>query len=89
MNAGHYRSTAAAPELRFHLDNIHKQCEQCNTSKSSNAVEYRIALVKKIGVEKVEWLEGPHEPKRYRVEELKAMQFEFKQRIKEIKSCLT
>ncbi len=70
-NAGHYRSVGAAPELRFEEDNCHLQCEHCNNHKSGNAVDYRINLVNKIGLERVEWLEGPHEPKRYRIEDAK------------------
>ncbi|ELL6469283.1 recombination protein NinG, partial [Salmonella enterica] len=29
-DAGHYRTTAAAPQLRFDERNIHKQCVVCN-----------------------------------------------------------
>lgn len=59
-NAGHYRSVGAAPELRYHPMNIHLQCEHCNSWKSGNQIKYRINLIQKIGVENVEWLEGPH-----------------------------
>jgi len=72
MHAGHYRSVGAAPEIRFHPRNAHKQCAQCNSSgmKSGNVVEYRIRLVRRIGVDLVEWIEGPHEPVRWTCEEL-------------------
>lgn len=61
MNAGHYLSVGAHPELRYNELNCHKQCEHCNSFLSGNIAKYRINLVEKIGLEKVEWLEGPHE----------------------------
>jgi hypothetical protein len=41
--------------------------------------EYRSNLLKKIGLQKVEWLEGPHDPKKYVIEELKAMLTHYQQ----------
>jgi predicted nucleic acid-binding Zn ribbon protein len=72
-HAGHYRATKAAPGLRFDEQNCHKQCSVCNNHMSGNILEYRINLIKKIGIEAVEKLEGPHEPKRYTVEDLQAI----------------
>ena len=70
-HAGHYRSTKAAPELRFEELNIWKQCQPCNTHLSGNILEYRKSLVAKIGLERVEWLEGKHEAKHYSIDDLK------------------
>lgn len=72
-HAGHYRTVGSHPELRFDERNCHKQCAPCNNHKSGNIVEYRINLVRKLGAESVEWLEGPHEAKHYAVEELVAI----------------
>lgn len=72
-DAGHYLSVGARPELRFDELNIHKQCVPCNQHKSGNVVLYRINLLEKIGAEAVAYLEGPHDPKKYTVEELKAI----------------
>ena len=83
--AGHYRTTAACPELRFCEDNVNKKCSRnCNQSRSGNVAEYRLRLVKKIGIEKVEWLEGPHKPKKYTIEELKGMTSDYRQRIRQL-----
>ena len=57
-DAGHYRSTGSAPHLRFHLHNCHKQCVKCNRHRSGAAVDYRLRLIEKIGIEKVEALES-------------------------------
>jgi len=70
MNAGHYLSVGAHPELRFETLNCWLQCEKCNSFLSGNIARYRINLIELIGIDKVEWLEGPHEPKKYSIEEI-------------------
>lgn len=65
VNAGHYRTTAAASHLRFNEDNCHLQCEACNTYLSGNIVEYRKALISKIGIARVEALENDNEPTKW------------------------
>lgn len=84
-DAGHYRSVGACPELRFEPLNIHRQCVKCNRNLSGNAVEYRIRLVQRIGVETVAWLEGPHEPRKYTVEEIKNIKAEYRAKTRELK----
>lgn len=81
-HAGHYRTVGANPEIRFEPLNVWKQCAPCNNHKSGDIVNYRIELVKRIGAEKVEWLEGPHEPKRYTIEDLQAIKVEYREKLK-------
>jgi hypothetical protein len=69
-HAGHYLSVGARPELRFDPLNVHKQCVHCNLYMSGNLINYRKSLCEKIGVENVELLEGPHDAKKYTIEEL-------------------
>ena len=84
-DAGHYRSVGACPELRFCELNVHKQCAPCNDHKSGNIIEYRINLVNKIGVDKVAWLERQdHDPKKYTIEDCKAIIKYYKAKIKEL-----
>lgn len=85
-DAGHYLSRGARPELRFDELNIHKQCVPCNQHLSGNIVLYRIALLEKIGAEGVAYLEGPHEPKKYTIEDLKAIKAEYTAKAKELKA---
>lgn len=85
-HAGHYRSRGACPELRFSELNCHKQCAPCNNHKSGNVVEYRINLVRKIGQENVEWLEGKHEPCKYTIEDAKRIKAEYRQKLRDLKS---
>lgn len=71
FDSGHYRSVGACPELRFEPLNCAKQCKRCNRDLSGNVVEFRLGLLRRIGAELVAWLEGPHEPKKYTVDELR------------------
>lgn len=83
-DAGHYRSVGSNPALRFEPLNCHKQCVPCNQHKSGNAIEYRIGLVARVGAETVAWLEGPHEPKRYSIDDLKAIKAKYKALTREL-----
>lgn len=84
-HAGHYRSVGACPELRFEELNVHKQCSACNNHLSGNITEYRINLVKLIGADKVEWLEGKHEPLKLATEDAKEIKAKYKLKQKELK----
>lgn len=84
-DAGHYRSVGACPELRFEPLNVHRQCVKCNRNLSGNAVEYRIRLVKRIGAEAVEWLEGPHKALRLTIEDLQAIKALYRHKLKNLR----
>ena len=85
-HAGHYLSVGACPELRFNENNVHKQCSACNNYLSGNIVKYRKRLIKKIGLDFVEWLEGPHEPKKYTIDDLKEKTRHYKAESKILKA---
>jgi len=70
MHAGHYKSVGAYPELRFCEQNCNKQSMKDNSWLSGNVVGYRQGLIDKYGEDMVIWLEGPHEPKKYSIEEI-------------------
>ena len=84
-HASHYRSRGAAPELRFDETNIHASCAQCNTMKSGNVVEYRLRLVDRIGQEALDRLEGPHDPKKYTIDEIKEIKVKYRDKSKELR----
>ena len=84
-HAGHYLTVGAHPELRYHPDNCHKQCAPCNNHLSGNIVEYRKGLLAKIGPERLEWLEGKHEPVKYAIDEIKEMTKHFRAEAKRLK----
>jgi hypothetical protein len=53
---------------------------------SGNQLEYRKRLIKKIGVDRVEWLENnAHIPKKYSIEDLKEIITIYRKKIKELK----
>jgi hypothetical protein len=89
-DAGHFLSRGSHPELRFEELNIHKQCVKCNTAPNiagqSRTVKegYRESIIRKIGIEKVEWLEGPHPIPTRTIEDLKEIQNTYKLKIKEL-----
>jgi len=84
VNAGHYLSVGAHPHLRFNEYNVHLQCEKCNCYLSGNQVEYRKRLIDKIGIEKVEWLEGPHSIVKLSIEDIKEIKAKYTKLAKEI-----
>lgn len=71
MNAGHFLSVASHPSLRFNALNAHLQCEHCNRYKNGNMGGYKPRLIEKIGLDKVEWLEGPHDKVKYTCDQLR------------------
>lgn len=86
-DAGHYLPTTYG-FLRFHEDNVHKQCSfNCNMRRRGNIHEYRIRLIEKIGVEKVEWLEANrHRKLDLSIPEIKDLIKTYKFKISELKS---
>lgn len=86
VDAGHYRSVGSAPHLRFNEDNCHAQSKHDNQYKSGNAVDYRIKLIFRIGLERVEALERDDTPRKYTVEDLKAIRDHYRARLKELKA---
>ena len=83
-HAGHYLSRGARPELAMHEDNCHKQCAPCNTHLSGNLVLYRVNLIERIGLERVQWLEGPHETAKLSTQDLIAIRDEYRAKKKAI-----
>lgn len=84
-DAGHYRSTGSASHLRFHEDNCHAQCVKCNQWGAGRAVDYRIGLVARLGLEPVEALESNNEPHKWTREELIAIRALYVSKLKTLK----
>lgn len=82
-HASHYKSRGAFPELAFNELNCHASCSRCNNFLSGNLVPYRAALIDKIGLEQVEWLEGPHEPLKLTIEQIQEIKTKYKSKCKE------
>lgn len=56
--AGHYLESGNNPKIRYDEDNIHLQSLRCNFFKGGDSGSYRINLIQKIGLERVERLES-------------------------------
>lgn len=83
-NAGHYRSVGSAPECRFMEINAHLQCEKCNSYLSGNLIPYRVELIKRIGLEQVDYLEGKHEAAHLSIDVLIGIKTEYRRKLNEI-----
>ncbi len=81
-DAGHYRSTGSASHLRFHPDNCHAQCVKCNQWGAGMAVDYRIRLLRRIGLERVEALEADNAPRKWTREELISIRDKYRAKLK-------
>lgn len=80
VDSGHYRSRGAAGHLRFNVFNIHAQSVKCNRFLSGNAVDYRINLIKKIGLDRVERLEQDNTHRKFTIDYLKRVKRIFTKR---------
>ena len=84
-NAGHYFSSGGHSNVRFNEDNVHLQCEHCNTFLSGNLLNYQIGIEKRIGAERLIELQGKaHIEKKWSVEEIKEIIKTYKNKIREI-----
>lgn len=85
VDAGHYRSRGSAPHLRFNEDNCHAQSKQDNRYGSGEAVAYRIGLIARIGLDRVEALESNNTVRKWTHDELRAMKADYQRRVREMK----
>ena len=85
-DAGHYRSVGSAPHMRFDENNCHAQRKQCNQWGAGRAVDYRIGLIKRIGLAEVERIESDQTPRHYTIEQLKEIISTYKRKRKELEN---
>ena len=84
-NAGHYFSSGGHSNVRFDEDNVHLQCEHCNTFLSGNLLNYQIGIEKRIGADRLIELQGKaHLEKRWSVDELKEIIKEYKTKVRQL-----
>ena len=84
-NAGHYFSQGGHSSVRFDEDNVHLQCEHCNSFLSGNLLNYQIGIEKRIGGQKlIELHSRAHEVKKWTAEELKEITDTYRKKIKEM-----
>ena len=81
-HASHYRPVGNCSALRFHEMNIHKACSECNNFKSGNLVEFRIGLIKKVGIANVEYMESQNQAYSWEIDDAKEVKVYFKDKLK-------
>lgn len=84
VDAGHWRTVAAAGHLRFNEDNIHAQRKFCNKEKAGNQAGMEQGMIRRIGKARVEALRNSNEIKNWTREELAEVTAYFRAKTKEV-----
>ena len=82
VDAGHYKTQKAHPEIRFNVSNINAECVSCNRHNTEHLVGMVVNIAKRYGRDRLDWLNGHHELKKYTIEDHKRMREIFNKRIK-------
>ena len=92
IDCGHYMSVGSTPELRFDERNARAQCRTCNrnsakagSSSVGIARKYTDYLIETEGMDYVMWLRGPHDAKRYRIDDIKILMKWYKRKAKRLR----
>jgi hypothetical protein len=85
-NAGHFYNANNHWNVRFDEDNVHLQCERCNSFLSGNLLEYRTNLLTKIGAERFNQLEArARVTRKFTKDELKELIKKYKEMYNQLK----
>lgn len=85
-DAGHYRSVGSAPHLRFVEDNCHRQRKHCNRDGAGRAVDYRVGLIARIGLHRVEALESDQQERKWTIADLVAIRDMYRAKLKSLQN---
>ncbi|MDM0024096.1 recombination protein NinG [Variovorax saccharolyticus] len=85
VDCGHYRSTGSASHLRFDEDNAHAQCVNCNRYGAGRAVDYRLGLIARIGLERVERLEAANDVVKWDRDTLRQIKTIYRAKLRDLK----
>jgi len=88
FHCGHYKPRGMFSQLAFSEENCSSQCSICNTHLSGNLVAYREALINKIGLARVEYLESCTEPEKHNIDFYKDIITTYRKKIKELQNLL-
>ncbi len=84
-HASHFRP-ATNSRLRYDERNVWRSCVKCNVFLSSNAIEYKKALIIKLGIDVVEELETTNDTYKYTKEELQEIIKTYREKVKVLKN---
>lgn len=87
LTAGHFHPAGTYKNIRFNEDNVQGQCwYNCNKNKHGNLSEYRPALVKRIGQDRVDEIDRLRNvPAKYSIPDLIEMKVNYKEKIRQLK----
>lgn len=88
FDAGHMISRGSAPHLRFRTDNIALQCVKDNRYLGGKALEFRAAMIQRIGIQRVEALESMQGPAKFTIPYLRRLKKVFTKRGNQIEKAL-
>lgn len=88
-DCGHYRSVGSAPHLRFDERNAHAQRKQCNRYGAGRAVDYRLGLIRRLGLATVEALEADNTAQKWSVDQLKEIRDTYRAKLKHLQAAQT
>lgn len=87
INASHFFSVGAYPNLRFNEDNVHNSCIRCNKELHGNINEYTLRLPNRIGIERYNLLlESRNNPLKLSIDEVKDLINKYREKIKQHKT---
>lgn len=86
-HAGHYLARGSHPNLALVELNLAKQCAPCNTHLSGNQLQFRRGLIERIGLQAVELLESDNTPRKYSIDDLKAIKAHYVAKLRQLKSA--
>lgn len=73
VDGGHFRSVGSAAHMRFYLPNIRLQCKKCNQQLGGAHTNYRVGLIERIGIERVEEIESMQWTAKWSIEYLQRL----------------
>ncbi len=86
VDAGHFYSVGAYPNLRFNEDNCHSQCINCNQHNHGNIQEYSIGLLKRIGESRYTYLGSQRrQPLQLSIPDIIELKSTYKQKLNQLK----
>lgn len=83
-DCGHYRSVGSASHLRFDERNAHGQTKRCNRYGAGRAVDYRLGLIGRIGLQAVEALESSNDPRKWERDQLREIRATYQAKLKQL-----
>ena len=87
-DCGHYLSRGAYPDARhrFGLDNTASQCVKCNRYLGGNVAKFRLGMIERWGLDRVERIESDLPSSRMTIDYLQRLTKIFRKRLRIIKA---